>query len=60
MSLPFTIYLALAAPASDLETKVQTIFEDNCTACHGDGGEWPPSVAKWQIVLRYVAKLTGV
>lgn len=41
MSLPFTIYLALAAPASDLETKVEKIFEDNCTACHGDGGEWP-------------------
>ena len=41
MSLPFTIYLALAAPASDLETKVQKIFEDNCTACHGDGGEAP-------------------
>jgi len=41
MPLPFTIYLALAAPAPDLETKVQKIFEDNCTACHGDGGESP-------------------
>ncbi len=41
MPLPLTIYLALAAPASDLETKVQKIFEDNCTACHNYGGEEP-------------------
>ena len=41
MPLSFTIYLALAAPASDLETKVQKIFEDSCIDCHSKGGEEP-------------------
>ena len=41
MPLPFPILLAFAAPASDLEAKVRQIFEDNCTACHSNGGEEP-------------------
>ncbi len=41
MPLPFSIYLVLAAPAPDLEAKVKQIFEDQCTACHGSGGEEP-------------------
>lgn len=41
MPLPLTIYLALAAPASDLEAKVKAIFEEHCTACHDNGGEEP-------------------
>jgi mono/diheme cytochrome c family protein len=42
MPLPSPLFLlALAAPATDLEAKVKAIFEDQCTACHGSGGEFP-------------------
>jgi mono/diheme cytochrome c family protein len=39
MLVPLSMVFALAAPASDGEGKVKAIFEDSCTACHGEGGD---------------------
>jgi mono/diheme cytochrome c family protein len=59
MPLPLTIYLALAAPASELEAKVKAIFEEHCTACHDNGGE-EPSLAGAPSRLKSVkSKATG-
>lgn len=59
MPLPLTIYLALAAPASDLEAKVKAIFDEHCTACHDNGGE-EPSLAGSPARLKSVkSKATG-
>lgn len=39
MLAPLSVILALAAPASDPEAKVKSIFEESCTGCHSDGGD---------------------
>ncbi len=59
MPLHFPILLALAAPASDLEAKVKQIFEDNCTACHSNGGEEPSLEGALSRLKSVKSKATG-
>jgi len=59
MPLPLTIYLALAAPAPDLEAKVKAIFEEHCTACHDTGGEEPVLAGAPSRLKSVKSKATG-
>lgn len=62
MLAPPLLVMAVAtalAPASDLEGKVQAIFEDNCTACHDDGGDEVSLAGAPSRLLSVKSKATG-
>ncbi len=59
MPLPLSVLLVLAAPAASLEAKVAQIFEDQCTACHDDGGDEPSLTGAPSRLVGRKSKATG-